>query len=66
MIPPGKRSRNIPSSVLLNYTVILNLVAIEVWNVKVGVFVLLLFASIPDCSQNQTAVSDTLHLLFDF
>ena len=28
--------------------------------------VLLLFASLPDCSQNQTAVSDTLRLLSDF
>ena len=40
--------------------------AIEVLNVKVHVFVLLLFASLPDCSQNQTAVSDTLRLLSDF
>ena len=35
-------------------------------DVKVGVFILLLFASLPDCSQNQTAVSDTLRLLSDF
>ena len=39
---------------------------IEVLNVKVYVFILLLFASLPDCSQNQTAVSDTLRLLSDF
>jgi hypothetical protein len=39
---------------------------IEILNVKVGVFILLLFASLPDCSQNQTAVSDTLRLLSDF
>ena len=40
--------------------------SIEVLNVKVGVFILLLFASIPDCSQNQTAVSDPLRFLSDF
>ena len=40
--------------------------SIEVLNVKVHVFVLLLFATLPDCSQNQTAVSDTLRLLSDF
>ena len=40
--------------------------AIEVLNVKVHVFVLLIFATLPDCSQNQTAVSDTLRLLSDF
>ena len=40
--------------------------SIEVLFVKVHVFVLLLFASLPDCSQNQTAVSDTLRLLSDF
>jgi hypothetical protein len=39
---------------------------IEVLNVKQNVFVLLLFASLPDCGQNQTAVSDTLRLLSDF
>jgi hypothetical protein len=39
---------------------------VEVLNVKVHMFVLLLFASLPDCSQNQTAVSDTLRLLSDF
>ena len=38
----------------------------EVLNVKVHVFILLLFASLPDCTQNQTAVSDTLKLLSDF
>ena len=30
------------------------------------VSVLLLFTSLPDCSQNQTAVSDALRLLSDF
>jgi hypothetical protein len=39
---------------------------IEVLFVKVHVFVLLLFATLPDCSQNQTAVSVTLRLLYDF
>jgi hypothetical protein len=46
---------------------------IEVLNVKVGVddlSVLLVYYFsrhyITDCSQNQTAVSDTLHLLSDF
>ena len=39
---------------------------IEDLNVKVHVFILLLFASLPDCSQNQTAVSDPLRLLSDF
>jgi hypothetical protein len=36
---------------------------IEVLNVKVGVYILLIFATLPECSQNQTAVSDTLRLL---
>jgi hypothetical protein len=45
-------------------SIILNLV--EVLFVKVHVFVLLLFATLPECSQNQTAVSDTLRLLSDF
>jgi hypothetical protein len=40
--------------------------SIEVLNVKVGVFILLIFATLPECSQNQTAVSDTLRLLSDF
>ena len=31
---------------------------IEVLNVKQTMFILLLFASLPDCGQNQTAVSD--------
>ena len=44
----------------------LDFITIEVLNVKVGVSILLLFASLPDCSQNQTAVSDTLRLLSDF
>jgi hypothetical protein len=39
---------------------------IEVLFVKVTVFILLLFATLPECSQNQTAVSDTLRLLSDF
>jgi hypothetical protein len=33
---------------------------------KVGVAILLLFASLPDCTQNQTAVSDTVNVLSDF
>ena len=41
-------------------------VLIEVLFVKVTVFILLLFATLPECSQNQTAVSDTLRLLSDF
>jgi hypothetical protein len=32
----------------------------------VNVFILLLFESLPDCGQNQTAVSDTLRSLSDF
>jgi hypothetical protein len=39
---------------------------IEVLFVKVHVFVLLLFATLPECSQNQTAISDTLRLLSYF
>jgi hypothetical protein len=39
---------------------------IEVLFVKVTVFILLLFATLPECSQNQTAVSNTLRLLSDF
>ena len=39
---------------------------IEVLFVKPTVFILLLFATLPECSQNQTAVSDTLRLLSDF
>jgi hypothetical protein len=39
---------------------------IEDLNLNPAVSVLLLFASSPDGSQNQTAVSDTLRLLFDF
>ena len=31
-----------------------------------AVSVLLLFATLPECSQNQTAVSDTLRLFSDF
>ena len=33
---------------------------------RVDVFILLLFASLPDCSQNRIAVSDTLRFLSDF
>ena len=43
----------------------LRLTLIEVLNVKVHVFILLLFALLPDCTQNQTAVSDTLLTVFD-
>ncbi len=42
---------------------------VEVLFVKVTVFILLLellFATLPECSQNQTAVSDLLRLLSDF
>ena len=39
---------------------------IEVLNLRPAVSVLLLFATLPECSQNQTAVSDTLRLLSDF
>jgi hypothetical protein len=39
---------------------------IENLNLKVGVSVLLLFAPLPDCSQNRTALSGTLRLLSDF
>lgn len=39
---------------------------IEVLNLRPPVSVLLLFATLPECSQNQTAVSDTLRLLSDF
>ena len=40
--------------------------SIEVLNLKPGVSVLLFFASLPYCSQNQIAVSYTQHLLSDF
>ena len=40
--------------------------AIEVLNVKQTMFILLLFASLPDCGQNQTAVSDEQYSLSDF
>jgi hypothetical protein len=39
---------------------------IEVLFVKVHVFILLLFASLPDCGQNQIAVSDEQQSLSDF
>ena len=41
---------------------------IEVLFVKVTVFILLIFATllVTECSQNKTAVSDTLRLLSDF
>jgi hypothetical protein len=51
---------------LLLLKALIVLTTIEVLNVKVHMFVLLIFASLPDCSQNQTAVSDTLRLLSDF
>jgi hypothetical protein len=41
-------------------------VPIEDLNLIPAVFVLLFFASLPDCIQNQTAVSDPLRLLSDF
>jgi hypothetical protein len=43
-----------------------NAYRIEDLFVKVTVFILLLFATLTECSQNQTAVSDTLRLLSDF
>ena len=39
---------------------------IEDFFLNPAVSVLLLFASIPDCIQNKTVVSDTLRLLSDF
>jgi hypothetical protein len=39
---------------------------IEVLFVKVTVFILLLFASLPDCHQNQITVSDEQYSLSDF
>ena len=39
---------------------------VAVFNVKLRQSELLLFASLPDCSQNQTTVSDIQHLLSDF
>ena len=39
---------------------------IEVLFVKQTMFILILFASLPDCSQNQTAVSDEQYSLSDF
>jgi hypothetical protein len=41
-------------------------VYIEVLFVKPTVFILLLFATVPECSQNQTAVSDILRSLSNF
>jgi hypothetical protein len=41
-------------------------IIIEDFFLNRAVSVLLIFASLPDCSQNQTAVSDTLRLLSDF
>jgi hypothetical protein len=40
--------------------------SIEVLNVKVTLFILILFVSLPDCGQNQTAVSDEQYSLSDF
>jgi hypothetical protein len=42
------------------------MILIEVLNVKQTMFILLLFASLPDCGQNQTAVSDEQYSLSDF
>jgi hypothetical protein len=54
-------------STAVDLNLVLNLVhCIEVLFVKVTVFILLLFATLPECSQNQTAVSDTLRFLYDF
>ena len=39
---------------------------IEIIKLNPAVSPLLLFASLPDCSQNQTAVSGTQHLFYDF
>jgi hypothetical protein len=39
---------------------------IAVLNVKQTMFILLLFASLPDCGQNQTAVSEKQYSLSDF
>jgi hypothetical protein len=39
---------------------------IEVLFVKQTMFILILFASLPECSQNQTAVSDEQYSLSDF
>jgi hypothetical protein len=44
----------------------LHLYNMEVLYVKVGMFILLLVKSLPDCSQNQTAVSDEQHSLSVF
>ena len=75
MIPPRTRGGNVHSFVLLNFTVIVrmcaapatvNLSDIEDLSLNPVVSVLLIFAYLPDCIQNQTAVSDTLRLLFDF
>jgi hypothetical protein len=50
------------------YTAVLQLYIdyIEVLFVKVTLFVLILFASLPDCGQNETAVSDEQYSLSDF
>jgi hypothetical protein len=40
--------------------------SIEVLNVKVTLFIVILFVSLPDCGQNQTAVSDEQYSLSDF
>jgi hypothetical protein len=45
---------------------VLSEATIEDLNLNPPVSVLLIFASVPDCSQNQTALSDTLRLLSDF
>jgi hypothetical protein len=63
---PGIRELKLKTRVeiLLRKAKTLNI--IEVLNVKVGVFILLLFASLPDCGQNQTDVSYKQHSLSDF
>jgi hypothetical protein len=39
---------------------------LDILKVIVGLFIFLLFASLPNCGQNQTAVSDEQHSLSDF
>jgi hypothetical protein len=49
-----------------HHTIVAALRGIEDLFLNPAVLVLLIFAPLPDCSQNQTAVSDTLRLLSDF
>ena len=62
------RKRPIKSLVLCTFSFLRSslLSTIEDFFLRPAVSVLLLFASLPDCSQNQTAVSDTLRLFSDF